>query len=1196
MKREIRFGLFWTGVLVCACSGLAVAQLIMGSLTGIVTDPAGGAIPSVTVIAKNTATGIVAETRSSATGNYVIPNLSPGAYQLEVTAAGFKTWVRGNIVVFAGDNLRLDANLQVGTQQERVEVTAEAPVLKTESTEVSSTMESKLVNDMPLTVGGGTRTVFSLQMMMPQSFSNSGDGGGDDMRMGGGQHNNFNVSVDGLNVEMGWRNAQSYMKHSTPSVDAIEEFNVQTASFKAEDSRVSGGLITVVTKSGTNQLHGNVFDIYQSQVLNANSWLNNKNGVAIAKFHRNNFGVTAGGPVYLPKIYNGKNRTYFFFVYEGLRFPQTFGLTQFTIPTAAMRGGDFSGWTKANGALIPIYDPNSTSADGSTRAVFPNNQIPANQISPISRKIESYYPATNAPGLVRNFNQTATGPRTAVEDKYNLKIDQAFGAKNRLSFMFIRHADFVRQASDTNPSDPNAIGGQLPYPLVGFAGQAGINGNPTQGPYLFRISDTHTLTPTILNTLIIGIDRMVHYEHMVSAYQGTDWAAVLGGIGNNPNNHQAFPAVSFASDNYSGWDSTKNWNEWHDNGSLNDSLVWIHGAHSFKFGYIYERLQVSQQAYNTQGGTFAFNRLETAVPGDNSGNSGSAFASFLLGAVDTASFQTGLKPVYVYPYHAFFAQDDWKITPRLTANFGIRIEANLAVRERYNDMSFFDPTLPNPGADNIPGAMRFVGSGPGRTGKNTFYDTGWGHGPRLGLAYKLSDKTVIRAGYGIFYNAVKFGMFNSLNNGFVSVNSFASPNTGATPAFNWDNGWPAWTPSPNITPALNVGGGAGCGATANICPAVWNQSKDLSILPSNQSWNVAISRELPKGYVLDLTYTGNKGTHLESGQVNIMQIAPQYAYLGSLLNQPISSPAVAALGFKAPFPSFVSVLGKNATLGQSLRLFPQYSGLGSGGQGNHSGNSTYEALVIKVTKRYSGGLALVGSYTWSKLLTDADDTEPWIGFGLGAGRGNNLIGAQNQYNRSLEKSYSVLDTPSMLKITVSYDLPFGKGKAYLANGVLGRIIGNWNIGAYIFGQSGYPMAVTDTGYPNNLFGGTPRPNVLSSNWLLPYSGTFDPSVDKFLDPSAFARRTNPAADPFGNAPVYNGASRFFPLYGDNVSVARRIHVHEKANLDFRWEVYNLLNHHRWNNPVSIDMSNSQFGIIANASGSRSMQGTLKLVF
>jgi hypothetical protein len=325
-------------------------------------------------------------------------------------------------------------------------------------------------------------------------------------------------------------------------------------------------------------------------------------------------------------------------------------------------------------------------------------------------------------------------------------------------------------------------------------------------------------------------------------------------------------------------------------------------------------------------------------------------------------------------------------------------------------------------------------------------------------------------------------------------------------AFEMDNGWPAWTPSPNITPALNVG---------------------------------AISRELSKGYVLDLTYTGNKGTHLESGQVNVMQIAPQYAYLGSLLNQPITSPAVAALGFKAPFPSFVSVLGKNATLGQSLRLFPQYSGLASAGQGNHSGNSTYEALVIKVTKRYSGGLALVGSYTWSKLLTDADDTEPWIGFGLGAGRGNNLIGAQNQYNRNLEKSYSVLDTPSMLKITVSYDFPFGKGKAYLANGVLGRIIGNWNIGAYIFGQSGYPMAVTDTGYRNNLFGGTPRPNVLTSNWLLPYSGTFDPSVDKFLDPSAFARRTNPAADPFGNAPVYNGASRFFPLYGENISGEHR---------------------------------------------------------
>jgi hypothetical protein len=704
------------------------------------------------------------------------------------------------------------------------------------------------------------------------------------------------------------------------------------------------------------------------------------------------------------------------------------------------------------------------------------------------------------------------------------------------------------------------------------------------------------LSPTVVNTLIVGVSRMVHYEHMVSAYQGTNWLTTLGGIKNNPNAAMYFPAVSFANDNYSGWDSTKNWNEWHDNGSLNDSLTWIHGSHSFKFGYEYERLQVTQSALNTQGGTFGFSRLETAVPNDNSGNSGNAFASFLLGATDTGSFQTGLKPVYLYPYHAFFAQDDWKITPKLTANLGIRFEANLAVRERYDALSFFDPSLPNPGADNFPGAMRFVGHGPGRTGSDTFYGTGWGYGPRVGLAYKLDDKTVIRAGFGIFYNPVKFGMFNSTNNGFVSVNSWASPNNGVTPAFYWDNGWPAWTPAPNLTPSLNVGGGAGCGVTANICPAVWNQAHDLAILPSNTTWNVAISRELPNNFVVDVTYTGSKGTHLESGQVNVMQIDPKYAGLGSLLNKPITDPQVVALGFKPPFPDFVSVLGKYATLGQSLRLFPQYSGLVSGGQGNHSGNSTYEALVIKITKRYSSGLSLMGSYTWSKLLTDADDTEPWIGETLGANRGLSALGAQNQYNRSLEKSYSVLDTPSVLKITVSYDLPFGKGRAMLANGALGRIVGNWTVGSYIFAQDGYPMAVIDTAYTNNLNAGIARPNVLTSNWGLPYSGTFDPSVDKFLNPAAFSRRTNAAADPFGSAPVYNGATRFFPLYSTNVSMARRIHLTEKINLDFRWEVYNLFNHHRWSNPASIDLANTQFGVITNASGNRSMQGTLKLVW
>lgn len=1199
MKPRVPNAAAWAALAACVFSGWAAAQPITGSLTGLVTDPTGAAVPSVTVTARNTATGVVAETRSSGTGNYVIPNLSPGAYQLEATAAGFKTWVRPGITLFAGDDLRVDARLEVGAQQDHVEVTAAAPVLKTESTEVSETMERKLVGDMPLTIGSGEPTVFSLQMMMPQSVSTNGETGGDDMRMAGGQHDNFNVSVDGLNVEMGWRNSQSYMKHSTPSVGMIEEFNIQTASFKAEDSRVSGGLITVVTKSGTNEFHGNAFEIYQSELFGANTWLNNKNGVVRSIYHRNDFGLAAGGPVYLPKIYNGKNRTYFYFVYEGYRFPSTSGLTQFTIPTSAQINGDFSGWVNSKGAMIPLYDPYSTSADGSTRTPYPNNQIPGNEISSISKKIASYYPATNVPGaLVRNFNQTATGPRTAVENKENLKLDQAFGSKNRLSFLWIKHADFVNQASDTNPNNPNAIGGQLPYPLVSFSGQADVKGSPTQGPYMFRVNDTHMISPTVVNTFIIGISRMTHYEHLISGPGGglgTNWLAQGAQLANNPNDALWFPAVTFNTDNYSGWDSTKDWNEWHDNGSLDESVNWIHGSHSLKFGYTYERLQVTQQAYNTQGGTFAFSRLETAVPGDNSGASGNAFASFLLGAVDTGSFQTGLKPVYIYPYHAFFVQDDWKITRKLTANFGFRVDANLAVRERYNDVSYFDPTLPNPGADNVPGAFRFLGNGPGRTGTNTFYPTPWGHGPRAGLAYAPNSQTVIRAGFGIFYNAEKFGMFNSLNDGFVSVNAFQSPNNGVTPAFYWQQGWPAWTPSPNITPALNVGGGGGCGTTANICPVVWNQKKDLALLPSNTTWNVAISRELPKNFVLDLTYTGSKGTHLESGQVNVMQINPQYAYLGTLLNASITDPRVVALGFKPPFPDFVSVLGKNATLGQSLRVFPQYSGLISGGQGNHSGNSTYEALVASVTKRYSGGLSMVASFTWSKLLTDADDTEPWIGEGLGAGYGTAYIGAQDQYNRRIMKSYSALDTPAMVKITPSYDLPFGPKRHWLSNGFVGRnLVGNWTVSGYIFGQSGYPMAVVDSGYNNNLNNGWARPNELSSNWILPWSGKFDPSVDHFLNPASFQRRTNPAADPIGNSPVYNGASRFFPLYGEDVSLARRFHLKERANLDFRWEVYNLFNHHRWSNPASFDLSNSQFGIITNASGNRSMQGTLRL--
>jgi hypothetical protein len=304
---------------------------------------------------------------------------------------------------------------------------------------------------------------------------------------------------------------------------------------------------------------------------------------------------------------------------------------------------------------------------------------------------------------------------------------------------------------------------------------------------------------------------------------------------------------------------------------------------------------------------------------------------------------------------------------------------------------------------------------------------------------------------------------------------------------------------------------------------------------------------------------------------------------------------VVAAGFKPPFPSFQRVLGSRATLGQSLRMWPQYSGVSTGGMQNHSGNSTYHALIVKASKRFSGGLSMVADYTWSKLLTDADSSEPWIAGVVGSGVGAGA--AQNQANRRVEKSLGVLDMPHMFKLTGIYDLPFGHGRKFANTGVASYILGPWSVSAYVYGQSGYPLGVTDTAYSNFLSGGTARPNVTSLDWRAPVGGDrFDPYRDSFLSRNPFQRRTDPSIDPFGNAPRLNGITRSSGRFRENITVIRTFPIRERVKMDFRWEIYDIFNLKTWNNPVSADLANSQFGVVTGASGNRTMQMGLKLIF
>lgn len=1162
-------------------SQLAVAQVTTGTITGFVNDPAVAAVPGATVVATQAQTGVRAQTSTSSAGNYVLLNLAVGTYQLSVTAPGFKTWIRTGIVLSADQTARLDATLEIGSATESVEVTGETSALKTEATDVSTTMEAKLVEDLPITVagvGGGMRNAFGLAMMMPFVRSGNGQSAGDDFQVAGGQFNDWNVSVDGLTAEIGWRNFVAYNNSLLPNVDTIQEFRNDTAAFKAEQGRMSGGSMTAVVKSGTNELHGRAFGYYDTQRLDANSWLNNKLGRVKSIYHRNDFGLMADGPVFIPRLYNGKNKTFFLISYEGYRFPSSAGASLFTVPTTAMLNGDFSGWTNSSGAVIPIYDPRSITTDAngtSVRQVFAGNRIPSNQISPIARNLAKFYPAPNLPGLVNNYTNPGSAPNKAFQNAWTAKMDQAFGVKSRVAVTFTRNYQYTWRAYTDDPSNINNWPG-LPAPFIGALQST----NSYHFGEVFRVNDTYLITPTVVNTLVLGFTRMHERERYALADPpGQNWGTRLGGFINFPYSNIGGPSITFADGNYTSGSALSNYDEFSTSYGLDESLSWVKGSHSFKFGFGAQILDYD--TVQDPRSSITFSRLGTSVPGSNTGASGNAFASLMVGAVNNANFSTQINGDWKWTTYALYAQDDWKITPKLTANIGLRVELVPGMTDRYDHITYFDAGLANPAASGYPGALQFSGSGSGATGKRTPMPNAIGWGPRLGFAYRLSEKTVIRAGGGIFFSPSKARMGGSTL-GYVAAPSFSSPNQGITPAFYWDEGYPAWQAPPNLTAGFGVGASS----------PTWFQLDDYKRLSSQSSWNFAISHQLPSGVVADATYEGIKGTHLEDYRGNYNQIDPKYAYLGSLLTQPITSPAVVALGFKPPFANFQSVMGNNATLGQSLRRFPQYLNVGTEGR---FGNSTFHALVLKGTKRYSNGLALVAVYTWSKQLTDSDFAAS-VPANVGASLASEGGVAQNAYNIRTDKSYATLDEPHVVKITASYDLPFGKGKKYLGTGIAGHIVGNWNLATYAYAQSGFPLGVLDTAYVNNLNAGPPRPNVTSASWLSPTAGaSFDPSAGTWLVTSPFARRTNPSADPFGNAPRYNGNARSARTIRQNFSIARAFPVREKASLNLRIELFDAWNNKTWGVPT-LDLANSQFGVITSAAGNRTGQASLKFVF
>ncbi|HYL38505.1 MAG TPA: TonB-dependent receptor, partial [Bryobacteraceae bacterium] len=1004
------------------------AQGDRGIITGTVKDSSGAVIPGAQVTAIHLATNTNYKSSTTASGDFTVPALVVGEYQVRVENTGFKTYIANDIVVAAGATARLDVVLEVGATQQTVEVVANAPVVTSETARVSTEVSNKLVNELPLIVNGAVRSPFDLAVTTAE-VAGSGD---NNFRVGGGRIGGFGMTLDGTAITVARPDAQvSWTQINSPSVEALTEFSVESGGFKAETGHASGGTVSFVSKSGTNDFHGDAYEFLRNEALDARGFF----AATKAVYKQNDFGVTAGGPVWLPKIYNGRNRTFFFFSYEGFRNRVGASPTPYTVPPPEFFTGDLHNWVNSSGKMIQVYDPASTTLVGSTyqRTPFPNNQIPQSEFDPVSKAIMAYaqpLAAPNRPGLVpgtsayvRN-NAISYGTAQFPNDKYSIKADQVVTSKQRIGFLFSRTREQDLGYGSSTPT--------LPIPLSGNPGYNRAD--------VYRLSYDYTLSPTWLNRFYAGGNNWRQNHGAYSTFKdapqsdgiptvSTGWKQKGICIPNWPDCNLNFPIENFS-------DMTT-WGVGAPNGSDNivvefrDDMTKVYGKHTFKGGYYYNNTHYNGFGLSYIAGSENFSYLNTAIPLDTSQATGSSFASFLLGQASGYRLDTVRYIAGQYRTHQMYFQDDWRVTPRLTLNLGVRYEINLAPIYGDDILSNFDPSVPNPGADGRLGALVFAGFGQGRKNTHSLAPNWYGGvGPRIGFAYALNTKTTVRGAATRSYGPVINPLGSTHYTGFVQqITVSTDPSQGLTPLFTLQGGAPYWAPVPQIDPSV---------ANGNTNVPYYN-GKTATRESGELTYAFNIQRQLGASMFVEVGYLGVLASDIQSSLLADNQIdyrnlpsnlSPFTASGRSLLTSQINSAAARAAGITSPFAAFTTVFGTGATVGQALRPYPQYALIDTiSGGGDRLGHSTYHSMEVKLSRRYSAGLTLQASYVLSKALTDSDNY-------------NSTPSSMDAFNLRLEKSIAGFDQTHSVKLSYVYELPFGTGKKYVSGkGVASAVLG-----------------------------------------------------------------------------------------------------------------------------------------------------------
>lgn len=1020
------------------------AQSVHGTLAGTVTDSTGAVIGGAKVDIVNTNTAATYSGTTTSVGVFRFEDVSLGTYVVTVTAQGFKTAVTKGVLVQIGTVASVNITMQPGAVAEQVTVSSEGLTLETQSSDIGGVITEKQITELPLALGGvgAMRAEEAFVFLQPGTV---GPGVADSngvfiSKVGGGQNFGNEVMIDGISQERA-ENGSSYDEEA-PSVEAISQFKVITSMPAAEFGRTTGGIEDFVTKSGTNGYHGTVFNIYRDQALNANTWFNNgwrsfycqgssdtpecrANWVRPTD-HKNDYGVNLGGPVRIPKLYNGRDKTFFFFNWEQLKYVLG-GTRTSTVPTAAERGGDFSdrltnipiGTNACDGTTIyqgQIFDPNTTQTINGheCRTAFPGNKIDPGRMSSVAKALWAYYPQPTNNDVFSNYTVVATRPITNTTE--TVRIDQNFGtsAKYWASYSSRENALYT---------------GDLPV-LPSPVSPTGWWQDFTT--HFFRTGLDYSIKPNVLNYFVIGYNRSNSKNYSQAANIGKDWSQIVGlGNAGGPN----FPGIS-TGDAVVNLGNTGNDDDEVDNAfQVNDATVWTHGRHNFKFGGEFRYQQFSHIVNRNE--TIGFSSNETA--GELGIGGGLGIASFFLGEADTGGTNVTVHaPRWLYGYYGLYAQDDFRITPTLTLNLGVRWDVELPRKEAKNDTSNFSATANDP-EYNIPGALVF---GDKCGGCNTRWADIWYKdvAPRLGFAWSpefLHQKTVVRGGAGIIYGPLVYNDFGGgMATGYTVNPSFPSHN-GFDPSFEIDNGMPAFAPPPNEDPGIYNG---------SFVPGSYI-TKGAGRPATVYSWNLEVQQQLATDLIATVGYIGNHATDLASNLLNPNNMPTKYFNLGNALYEPFVNNSA---GVGQPFPGFIQNWGGNPALQQALRPFPQYDFIDQGCCLENVGMSSFNALIATVQRHYHQGLTMQASYTLAKTFTDSDSALPNVG--------QRVVQDMHVENLHLEKAVSWLDLRHTFVFSGLYEFPLGKGKHYLNHGIMSQIAGGWEIGTVERMQSGQPLS------------------------------------------------------------------------------------------------------------------------------------------